>query len=101
MTKINYPETSPYALTTQSNWAIGRYQHRRIPPASTDGYEPIPAEFNMRPDLMAAKLYGNAELYWVFMVRNLNVIRDPFWDFLAGVSIYIPTKETLKAALGI
>jgi hypothetical protein len=57
--------------------------------------------YENRPDLLAYDLYGNAALWWVFIARNPNVIEDPLLDFRAGVSIYIPKKETLVKDLGL
>ncbi len=101
MTKVNYPATSAYALTPQSNFSIGLYRHRKIPANVTDEYKAIDAKYHHRPDLLAADLYGHSGLYWVFMVRNLSVIRDPFWDFVSGLMIYRPTVETLRKNIGI
>ena len=57
--------------------------------------------YKNRPDLLAADLYGDAALWWVFAARNPNVLKDPLFDFRPGVTIYIPTKETLVADLGL
>lgn len=101
MTKIVYPNTSPYALTPQSNWSIGLYVHRPIPETSDDTEYTIESKYQNRPDLLAYDLYGKSELYWVFMVRNMNVIRDAIWDFDTGVTIFLPSVDSLKKNLGI
>ena len=54
-----------------------------------------------RPDLLAYDLYGDVSLWWTFSVRNPNIIQDPVFDFVPGVEIFIPTKETVTAALGL
>jgi hypothetical protein len=51
--------------------------------------------------MLAYDLYGDAGLWWVFAVRNPNVITDPVFGFTAGTTIYIPLKETLVADLGL
>jgi hypothetical protein len=101
MAKVTYGLESPYALTPQSNWAIGNYVHRSIPAQGDDAEYTIPSEYNHRPDILADELYGNPELYWVFMVRNMNVIRDPLWGFEEGLTIYLPSKKSLKKNLGL
>ena len=74
---------------------------RPIPVAGDDVlYEILPA-YTFRPDLLAFDLYGNSNLWWVFMARNPNAFEDPVWDFRAGVKFYIPKKDTVEAALGI
>jgi len=100
MSKVTYPSSSPYALTPQSNWAIGLYKHRSIPESVDDVPYKVEQKYHNRPDLLAAELYGDAQYYWVFMIRNMNLMRDPLWDFVAGLEIYIPSRERLKA-LGI
>lgn len=97
-----YPPSSPYYLTNIVN---GNYLdvmvNRTIPSKSTDVYWQITAVYNLRPDLLAYDLYTDPRLWWVFGARNPNGLVDPFFDFVTGVSIYIPTATTLQAALGI
>jgi hypothetical protein len=51
--------------------------------------------------MLAYDLYGDSGLWWVFAVRNPNVIKDPVFGFIAGLAIYIPQKTTLVSDLGI
>jgi alpha-L-fucosidase len=57
--------------------------------------------YEYRPDMLAYDLYGESSLWWVFAQRNPNVLKDPLFDFRAGVQIYIPKKATLQADLGV
>lgn len=100
MTKVNYSGTSPYALTPQSSWYLGNYVHRKIAPASDDTPLVLSADFTHRPDTLSNKLYGTPAYYWVFMARNLNVIRDPIWDFVPGIEIYVPSRDRLRGLTG-
>ena len=61
----------------------------------------IVVQYDLRPDLFAADLYGDAHLWWVFAARNPNTLYDPLWDFTAGTPIYLPKKSTLQVALGV
>ena len=61
----------------------------------------IDAVYKHRPDLLSFDLYGDTSLWWVFSIRNPNVLQDPVFDFVPGATIYIPKKETLVAALGL
>ena len=101
MTKITYPNSSPYALTPQSNFSIGRYSHRKITASEDDVEFEIEAKYHHRPDLLAYELYGNSGLYWVFMLRNMNIIRDPLWGFEAGLTIYRPTNVRIQKLLNL
>jgi hypothetical protein len=37
----------------------------------------------------------------VFAQRNPNRLKDPLFDFKAGVGIYVPKLDTLVSVLGI
>jgi hypothetical protein len=56
----------------------------------------VTAEFDERPDLLAYKLYGSPRLFWVFALRNLDVISDPIRDFKPGLVIMLPSTETVN-----
>jgi hypothetical protein len=41
-------------------------------------------------------------LWWVFAARNPNLLGpDPYFNFVSGAKIYVPTMDTLKRALSI
>lgn len=101
MGKINYPRVSPYVDTPQGSWYIGNYHHRSIPRGENDTQITISPDMEFRPEKLALKLYGTEGLWWVFMARNLNIIRDPVWDFTAGLTIWVPTLAFLKSRLGV
>lgn len=95
-----YASTSPYYLTDVVN---GQYLdvmiNRPIPGDPTDVYWEITATYNLRPDLLAYDLYKDPKLWWVFAQRNPNKLKDPLFDFLSGVKIYIPKLSVLQNAL--
>lgn len=97
-----YPATSPYYLTSSVN---GQYldvmTNRRVNGNPTDVYWEITPTYNLRPDLLASDLYNDSNLWWVFSQRNPNTLKDPLFDFVTGVSIFIPTSDSVKMALGI
>ncbi len=100
MARIEYSSTSPYAATPQTESFLGLYSHRRIPASSDDRTIVLDAKYHLRPDLLAYDLYGNPQYWWVFLVRNMDFIRDPIWDFKAGLEIVVPTNKHLRATLG-
>lgn len=53
--------------------------------------------FEERPDLLAFKLYSNANLWWVFSLRNPDVLKDPIRDFIPGKQIYLPSPESVQS----
>lgn len=100
MSKIRYRATSPYALTPQTDQSIGLYVPRPIPVNSGDTEFVVTPRHHNRPDLLAHDLYGSVGYWWVFMVRNLNLIRDPIFDLKAGMTIVVPSPEHLKKVIG-
>lgn len=104
MTAINniYPATSPYFSTDVfNNKFLDVMQNRPIPAYSTDVYFTITQVYEYRPDLLAYDLYSDPKLWWVFAQRNPNRLKDPLFDFVTGLEIYIPKLDTLKQVLGI
>jgi hypothetical protein len=101
MAKAVYSKTSPYYKTGTFGNFLDVLTFRNIPAKPSDTYYEIDTVYSRRPDLLASDLYGDSNLWWVFIVRNPNVLKDPIFDFTAGTRIYIPQKETITAALGI
>lgn len=97
-----YPPTSPYYRTEIVNQTyLDVMINRPIPADPTDVYWAITPGYNLRPDLLAYDLYNNGALWWVFAQRNPNKLKDPLFDFISGVRIYIPKLSTLQSALKI
>ena len=98
---VNYSKTSPYANTETFAFFLDVANIPVIPLDPSDTAYRIDNIYQYRPDLLAYDLYGDSALWWVFSVRNPNVLQDPVSDFLPGATIYVPKKDTLTAALGL
>lgn len=96
-----YAKTSPYYSTDSWGKFLDVMTNRKITAKSTDVFYKIDKIYENRPDLLAHDLYGNSALWWVFVQRNPDVLKDPIGDFKAGKSIFIPTKTQLTLDLGI
>lgn len=98
-----YPATSPYYDTGVVNSKFLDFMvNRFIPRQPSDVYMTISSVYEYRPDLLAFDLYGDPRLWWVFAARNPNALGyDPYFDFVAGLQIYVPKLDTLKQVLGI
>jgi len=99
MTKVTYAKNSPYYGTNQAVKYLDYldfWAGATIPISNNDILMTLDSKHNKRPDLLSYDLYGTAQLWWVFMVRNPDVIRDPIYDFLTGITIYAPSKDSLK-----
>lgn len=92
---------SPYAKTPITNLGyLDIMVIRPIPAAGEDVVYEITTEYTYRPDLLAYDIYGKKELWWVFAQRNMDVLKDPVFDFVAGTKIYLPQPQYLKQSLG-
>lgn len=98
---VQYKNNSPYFNTQLYGKFLDVLDFRLIPKLPSDVVYVIDAVYAYRPDLLANDLYGDPALWWIFAARNPNAIEDPIFDFVEGRAIYIPTQETLNAALGI
>lgn len=93
---------SPYANTkVTSSGYLDVLVPRPIPANKTDILFEITPEYTYRPDLLAHITYGKKELWWVFAQRNMDILKDPVFDFVAGTKIYLPDDAALRNTLGI
>lgn len=97
---ITYNSTSPYFATPEVNGYLDVIEFRNIPAETDDILFEITPGYQYRPDLLAYDLYDDVGLWWVFAVRNKSVIKDPVYDIVAGVKIYLPKITTIRNALG-
>jgi len=96
-----YNSTSPYYNTAYNSGYLGIINFRDIPANKNDVLFELTKQYEYRPELLANDIYGDVNLWWVFAVRNKNVIQDPVFDMVAGTKIYLPHQDTLNTALGI
>lgn len=92
---------SPYGKTnvTTSGY-LDILNIRPIPAEDNDVVFEITPNYHHRPDLLSYDLYGTKDLWWIFAQRNMDIIRDPVYDFSAGTKIYLPKKSNLVPLLG-
>jgi hypothetical protein len=97
-----YSATSPYYSTGIVNTKfLDVMVNRTIPMQPSDVYWEITQVYEYRPDMLAYDLYSDSRLWWVFAQRNPNRLKDPYFDFVTGVGIYLPKLELLKQTLGL
>lgn len=97
-----YRSSSPWHDSNIVNDSyLGLLNKRPIPKENDDIRYVIEPQYTYRPDLLAYDLYGNHKLWWVFAQRNMNVIKDPVYDFVPGTEIYLPKGSKLSETLGV
>lgn len=96
-----YGKNSPYYKTPLYGTFLDLMEKRELPMRKDDTIYTVERAYQYRPDLLAYDLYGDAGLWWVFQVRNPNIITDPIGDFVSGLVIRIPKQQDLISALGL
>lgn len=87
---LKFKDTSPYLQTPIKNWYLDLWVPRSVPKSDFDKIVIIPPAFDQRPDLMSQQEYGTPRLWWVFAVRNPDLLIDPINDFVSGLEIFVP-----------
>jgi len=95
-----YNKVSPYVNTNLKNGYLDVINFVDIPGQANDIQFTITSLYMHRPDLLAYDIYGDSQLWWVFAVRNKDVIKDSIYDFVPGQTIYLPQMADIKTALG-
>jgi len=96
-----YTSSSPYYNTPLWGKFLDVWNGKTIAPDVSDAIYQIDPIYNLRPDLLAYDMYKDSAFWWVFSVRNPDVLIDPLMNFTTGTVIYVPTLAILKQNLGI
>ena len=95
-----YNSDSPYYSTDVKDGYLDVINFRNIQGQTDDIIYEIEPRYEHRPDLLAYELYGNVKLWWIFAVRNKDIIKDPVYDIVPGVSIYVPSLTYIRSVIG-
>ncbi len=96
-----YNILSPWYITEIKQNYLDTLSIRPVSAEPDDFLYTIESQYMHRPDLLAYDLYGDPQLWWVFIQRNMDVLEDPIFDFVPGKKIYIPKSSGLKSVLGV
>ena len=103
MTVTKYLPSSPYFNTAQTVVSgvpyLDFWNEIILLPSTTDTLISLEPKYQYRADLLSNDIYGTPQLWWVFMLRNPDVIKDPIWDFITGINIYTPAKTNMNGFL--
>ena len=70
-------------------WKADSYEIEATP---NDVQMTIESKYHRRPDLLAHELFGDSKLWWVFPMRNKDLLVDPINDFTSGLVIWVPSS---------
>jgi len=91
-----YTKQSPYSKSVITGDYLNLMTPRVVIEDPSDESYIITSEYNMRPDLLAYKLYGNSRYWWLFSMRNKDTLIDPIQDFKTGTAIRIPKLNNVR-----
>jgi len=91
----DYKSSSPYSKTRMVGDYLDLMTTRSVAYDGTDETYIVESKYNMRPDLLAYDRYGSSRYWWLFAMRNKDIIIDPIQDFKTGITIRIPKLENV------
>tara|TARA_B100000029_G_scaffold205672_1_gene203533 strand:+ start:148 stop:432 length:285 start_codon:yes stop_codon:yes gene_type:complete len=92
----SYKSTSPYSKTSIKGDYLDIMDPKYIIKDDSDESYVIESKYDKRPDLLSNNKYGTVDYWWVFSVRNENILIDPIQDFRAGIVIRIPKLKNIR-----
>jgi hypothetical protein len=101
MPTINYPKSNRFYLTPQASWFMGIYADRGLINDGSDVPKTLVSRYHHRPDLLSFDLYGVVSYKWTFMILNPDLIKDPIYDFVTGLTILTATLDRLHSSVGV
>lgn len=93
---MNRNNTNPYFLTNVENYYLDILEKPNIDQNPNDEFWIIEKQYEYRPDKLARELYGDERYFYVFMLRNMDKIKNPIFDFTTGKEIRIPSESAVK-----
>ena len=66
---------------------------------STGNMVVVPPECEHRIDLFSYQQYGSSRYWWLIALANADIIKDPIWDFTAGLTVIVPRDSVLLEKL--
>lgn len=93
MTITKYRSGSPYYLTPQTSWYLDNLVMKDFSSDPTDKFMVLSSKYENRPYNLSYDLYGTKDYWWLFMLLNPDTIKDPVYDFKAGLKIRYALKE--------
>ncbi len=94
-----YGKNSPYSKTPQTSWYLEHMEQISFYPDGSDTFITVDPQYEHRPDRLASDLYGSSELWWVFAMRNPDLIKDPIYDLVPGMTIWVPSATRVSSVV--
>ena len=88
--------TTPYFDTDVVEYYLDILNMPKLDKSPDDKYYTIESKYEFRPDLLANDLYGDSGFWYVFILRNMDIIEDPIYDFTTGKEIRLPNTQAIR-----
>ena len=92
----NYKDSSPYSTTFMKGDYLDIMNPRYVLHDDSDESYVIESKYDKRPDLLSHNKYGSVDYWWIFSIRNEDLLIDPIQDFRTGVQIRIPKLKNIR-----
>lgn len=94
-----HKRTSQYINTPVKDFYLDVWEPVEISANINDKEIEIDSKYHQRPDLHSNDLFGTPRLWWVFAMRNKNILIDPLDDHKSGTRIFIPSSSIIKGLI--
>ena len=91
--------TSVYVNTPINDFYLDIWEPIEIPNSTSDTLTVLEARYHERPDTLSYDIYGTPRLWWIFAMRNKDILFDPIYDFKTGIKIYIPSRTRIESLI--
>lgn len=88
--------SSQYKLTPTKDFYLDIWTQISVAESNDDNEFQITSKYSERPDLLSYDLYGTPKFWWVFALRNKDILIDPIFDFKEGTKIMVPSNLTVE-----
>lgn len=85
-----YRPSSVYKNTPVRDFYLDLWNPPEITATADDLRITVTPQQAGRPDLLSEQLYGTPRFWWIFAMRNPDLLPDPVNDFVAGLEIFAP-----------
>lgn len=89
-------ENGPYFKTDTTDFYLDIMNKPKLKSSLDDKYYTVESKYEYRPDLLSNDTYGTPKYWYVFILRNMDLMEDPIFDLEAGMTIRIPTTSNVR-----
>jgi len=85
-----------YSKTDKDRKELSIANMHTIEPSPDDEEYTVSTTYHQRPDKLANKIYGSPKYFFIFALRNMNIMEDPVFDLREGMKIMVPHPKVIQ-----